>query len=222
MPLTERSHAQCCAGGHVWGDADRVPERYGGHLLRELRHSDLALRAPSPGRPLVWCDPSHPLALSQRTVIAMIVGTPSTCACGLGAGELWVPFLFLVYNGGDLLGRMAAGCGRWAVQAPRMSVLGTYTAARALVAAATLVCHVVTPGPWRLPVVFGCASGSEHLRNDQPVPLRACAVQATLATSLMQCYAHAAQMCSRCCSTWHWVSQMVTSSLLPPCIAQPH
>lgn len=66
--------------------------------------------------------------------------------------------LFLVYNGGDLLGRMAAGCGRWAVKAPRMSVLGTYTAARALVAAAMLVCHVVTPAPWRLPVVFGCAA----------------------------------------------------------------
>ncbi|KAK9838449.1 hypothetical protein WJX81_000010 [Elliptochloris bilobata] len=69
-------------------------------------------------------------------------------------GELWVPLLFLAYNGGDLLGRMAAGCGSWAVNPPRMRVLGTYTAARALVALAMLLCHVVTPEPWRLPVLF--------------------------------------------------------------------
>lgn len=78
-----------------------------------------------------------------------------------------MPLLFLAYNGGDLVGRMAAGCGRWATTPPRVGVLGAYSAARVAVAFAMLCCYVVTPGPWRLPVLFRCttpglSSSSRH------------------------------------------------------------
>jgi len=99
--------------------------------------------------------PAHPDA---RKPLATPRPAASARRGNARAGDLWVPMLFLVYNGGDLLGRMAAGCGRWAAQAPRLRVLGAYCAARVAVAAALLFCRVVTPRPWRLPAVFGCAA----------------------------------------------------------------
>jgi len=65
-----------------------------------------------------------------------------------------VPFIFVLFNLGDLLGRYGAGLGPWAANAPRASLLLAYAGARALLAAALLLCNVVTPHAWRLPLLL--------------------------------------------------------------------
>lgn len=69
-------------------------------------------------------------------------------------GELFVPFVFVLFNLGDLLGRAVAGRGPWAVAPPPAPALLLYAVARAGIAAALLLCNVVTPHAWRLPVLL--------------------------------------------------------------------
>ncbi len=67
------------------------------------------------------------------------------------SGDLWTPLLFLVFNGGDLLGRLLAGLGPWRRQPLSVGALLTYALSRIVLVAGLLLCHVVTPRPWALP-----------------------------------------------------------------------
>lgn len=66
-----------------------------------------------------------------------------------------MPFVFVLFNAGDLLGRAVAGRGPWAAQPPPPPALLTYAALRTPPAVALLLCNVVTPHAWRLPVLLG-------------------------------------------------------------------
>ena len=70
------------------------------------------------------------------------------------AGDLFVPFMFLMFNGGDLLGRGLASLGPWAVNPPPTAVLLTYALSRVSLLAGLMFCNVVTPHQWRLPLVI--------------------------------------------------------------------
>ena len=74
----------------------------------------------------------------------------------MNAGDLWVPLIFVLFNAGDVLGRALAGFGSWAARSPPVPTLLAYGAARILLAAAFLWCHVVTASPWALPTIFRC------------------------------------------------------------------
>ncbi|CAL8462533.1 g2066 [Coccomyxa elongata] len=69
-------------------------------------------------------------------------------------GDLFVPFIFLVFNAGDFLGRLAAGLEPWRSKAPPMAFLIAYSAARALLVGGLVLCNVVTAAPWQLPVLL--------------------------------------------------------------------
>ena len=71
------------------------------------------------------------------------------------AGDLFTPLLFLLFNLGDLLGRLLSGIGPYVRTSPRPSVLVGYALSRVALAAALIFCHVVTPHAWRAPEVFG-------------------------------------------------------------------
>ncbi|KAK9819625.1 hypothetical protein WJX72_000372 [[Myrmecia] bisecta] len=69
-------------------------------------------------------------------------------------GNLFVPFLFVVFNAGDLAGRIAAGLGPWRHRAPTSRSLLAYACARCVLIPGLLFCHLVTPGAWRPPELF--------------------------------------------------------------------
>jgi equilibrative nucleoside transporter 1/2/3 len=82
-------------------------------------------------------------------------------ACGqyiiiiiLAAGDLFVPFIFLVFNVGDFCGRLLAGLPPWRTRPPRMAFLIAYSAARALLVVGLVFCNVVTASLWQLPVLL--------------------------------------------------------------------
>ena len=87
-------------------------------------------------------------------------GTAADCACNdvdmrsLLPGDLFVPFMFLVCNGSDLIGRLVAGAGAWSSKPPSSLTLLTYTLLRIPLSIPLLFCNMVTPKPWRLPLVF--------------------------------------------------------------------
>lgn len=70
------------------------------------------------------------------------------------AGDLFVPFMFVMFNAGDLVGRALAGCGPWSRQPPSTAALSAYAIARLLLLVAMLFCNVVLPHRWALPVLF--------------------------------------------------------------------
>ena len=74
-------------------------------------------------------------------------------------GDLFMPMLFLLFNLGDLLGRLLSGVGAYAHKSPPAGVLMAYALCRSMLAAALLFCHVVTPHAWRLPELFRSALG---------------------------------------------------------------
>lgn len=74
------------------------------------------------------------------------------------AGDLFVPLMFLAFNAGDVCGRLAAGLEPWRSKAPPMSFLISYSALRGLLLLGLVLCHVVTPAPWQLPLLFRRAS----------------------------------------------------------------
>ncbi len=67
------------------------------------------------------------------------------------AGDLWTPLMFLLFNGGDLGGRLQAGIGQQQHRAPGTVALLTYALSRMVLVIGLLLCHVITPHPWRLP-----------------------------------------------------------------------
>jgi hypothetical protein len=75
-----------------------------------------------------------------------------------GAGDLWTPLLFLLFNGGDLGGRLLAGIGEQQHKSPAPGTLLTYAISRVVLVIGLLLCHVVTPHPWRLPEPFRWAA----------------------------------------------------------------
>ena len=88
-----------------------------------------------------------------------------TLACVPASGDLWTPLLFLVFNGGDLLGRVLAGIGPWRTQPLSVGALLAYALSRIVLVVGLLLCHVVTPHPWALPYALRrahCASCSPH------------------------------------------------------------
>jgi len=67
------------------------------------------------------------------------------------AGDLFVPFMFLMFNGGDLLGRGLASLGPWAEKPPSTAILLTYALGRVALLVGLMFCNVITPHQWRLP-----------------------------------------------------------------------
>ena len=72
------------------------------------------------------------------------------------AGDLWTPLLFLLFNGGDLGGRLLAGIGQQQHRPPGTGALLTYALSRVVLVIGLLLCHVITPHPWRLPELVRC------------------------------------------------------------------
>ena len=62
-----------------------------------------------------------------------------------------MPSIFLLFNLGDCLGRLAAGTSR---SAPASWALALYCLGRCMLVPAILCCSLVTPHRWLLPVVF--------------------------------------------------------------------
>lgn len=62
--------------------------------------------------------------------------------------------MFLVCNGSDLIGRLVAGAGAWSSKPPSSLTLMTYTLLRIPLSIPLLFCNIVTPKPWKLPLVF--------------------------------------------------------------------
>lgn len=79
----------------------------------------------------------------------------------LGAGDLFVPLMFLCFNSGDLIGRGLASLGPWAKRSPPTPVLLAYAVARGCLLAALMLCNVITPQRWALPVLFRCVGLTE-------------------------------------------------------------
>ena len=65
-----------------------------------------------------------------------------------------MPFMFLMFNGGDLLGRGLASLGPWAVEPPSTTVLLTYALGRVVLLVGLMFCNVITPHQWRLPLLI--------------------------------------------------------------------
>ena len=64
-----------------------------------------------------------------------------------------MPGLFVLFNMGDCLGRLAAGLSR---VAPASWLMTMYCCARLVLVPAILCCHLVTPHQWMVPLVFAC------------------------------------------------------------------
>ena len=69
-------------------------------------------------------------------------------------GDLFVPFLFVLFSIGDFLGRLLSGYGPWSHGAPQPLQILAYSIARTVIAGALLFCHIVTPTAWLLPQYF--------------------------------------------------------------------
>jgi hypothetical protein len=68
-------------------------------------------------------------------------------------GDLFTPITFVAFGVGDLIGRVASSWGPWGRRPPAAAALLVYALARFGIGAGILVCNVVTPAPWRLPVL---------------------------------------------------------------------
>lgn len=99
-----------------------------------------------PGVTAFICSASNP-----ATVSPCAANPPS----GRLSGDLFVPFMYVLFNLGDFLGRAASGLGPWRRQAPSGAQLTVYCLLRCGCAAALLLCHVVTPSTWQLRPLFG-------------------------------------------------------------------
>ena len=84
-----------------------------------------------------------------------------------GAGDLFVPFMFLMFNAGDLLGRGLASLGPWARHSPGEGVLIAYALGRVALLVGLMFCNVITPHQWRLPRLIR----SDMLQTARPSPV---------------------------------------------------
>lgn len=90
---------------------------------------------------------------SSRSSTEGTVCTPSPSA-GRLSGELFVPSLFVLYNMGDITGRLSSCIGPWGRSPPSGSILLAYAILRLPLAAALAFCRVITPRHWLLPILF--------------------------------------------------------------------
>ena len=109
-----------------------------------------------------------------------------------------MPFIFLLFNLGDCLGRLTAGLSR---SAPATWGLALYCTARCALVPAILSCNLVTPHQWLLPLVFRWAA-------QQALPLRAsagptlalaCAGRTPSRSCLSSCWGSATGTWAPCC-----------------------
>lgn len=75
-------------------------------------------------------------------------------------GDLFVPITFVAFGLGDLFGRIASSWGPWGRRPPAAAALLFYSLLRFGIAASILCCNVVTPTPWKLPVLVHSDWGS--------------------------------------------------------------
>jgi hypothetical protein len=69
------------------------------------------------------------------------------------AGDLFVPFSLLVFNCGDLAGRLAASAH---TRPPKSAAVMTYAVCRVALVACLALCNIMTPHPWLPPALFRC------------------------------------------------------------------
>ena len=86
---------------------------------------------------------------TPQSILLTLVSASMRCA-----GDLFVPFMFIICNASDLIGRLLAGIGPWTERPPPMWLLHTYSLLRIPASVPLLFCNIVTAGPWRLPVLF--------------------------------------------------------------------
>lgn len=96
----------------------------------------------------------HNPAVTERGTTAF-AGCAASSPEGRFYGDLFVPFSFVLFNLGDVLGRVAAGLGPWARTSPPLHFLGLYAAARLVLPVALVFCNVITPAGWVVPPLLG-------------------------------------------------------------------
>ena len=69
------------------------------------------------------------------------------------AGDLFVPFSLLVFNCGDLAGRLAASAH---ARAPKSAAVLTYAVCRVALVACLALCNIMAPHHWLPPLLFRC------------------------------------------------------------------
>mmetsp|Transcript_6240 Transcript_6240/g.38768 ORF Transcript_6240/g.38768 Transcript_6240/m.38768 type:complete len:666 (-) Transcript_6240:2464-4461(-) len=69
-------------------------------------------------------------------------------------GDLWTPLGFVLYNGGDMFGRILCGYGPWAHKPPQPKSLIALSTLRLLFVPLILGCNVVRNGGWHFPYLF--------------------------------------------------------------------
>lgn len=69
-------------------------------------------------------------------------------------GDLWTPLSFVLYNGGDMVGRMLCGIGAWAHRPPQSSSLIALSTLRIVFVPLILCCNIVRDGGWHFPYIF--------------------------------------------------------------------
>jgi len=69
-------------------------------------------------------------------------------------GDLWTPLSFVLYNGGDMFGRMLCGYGPWAHKPPQSKSLIGLSTLRLLFIPLILGCNIVRDGGWHFPYLF--------------------------------------------------------------------
>lgn len=104
-----------------------TPHPHAGRFYGELR----VIPAPMARRTSSWRLMSHEQTLQVPTRASGdwlsaddVQQLPEAYSCIVVAGELFVPFVFVLFNLGDLLGRAMAGRGPWAAAPPPVSACG--------------------------------------------------------------------------------------------------
>lgn len=73
---------------------------------------------------------------------------------GVCTGDLWVPLLFIMFNAGDVAGRVLVGRGLGRLKGWPGPRLFTYSIMRLVLLLCMAFCRVATPRPWRLPALL--------------------------------------------------------------------
>lgn len=102
-------------------------------------------------------------------------------------GDLFVPITFVAFGVGDLFGRIGSSWGPWGRRPPAALSLLVYSLLRFAIAAGILCCNVVTPTPWKLPVLVHTDWASLGLIFLLGLTQVGCIVGRAVLTHLAQC-----------------------------------
>ena len=97
-----------------------------------------------------------------------LLATADQIVC-ITAGDLFVPFSLLVFNCGDLAGRLAASAH---ARAPKSAAVLTYAVCRVALVACLALCNIMAPHHWLPPLLFRyCPNYTTKSRNAEQLLL---------------------------------------------------